>query len=71
MNTPTRPRAYVQTCSAAAVYRVFLVKPHTLRKWVERGHVQRVGYDQYDVDSLRKHLLRRAANRRSPDQSTP
>lgn len=38
--------------TAAQVEAVLGVKPATLRKWVQRGHVRKVGRDLYDETTL-------------------
>lgn len=38
--------------TAATIEAVTGVDRATLRKWVERGHVVRVGHDAYDGDSV-------------------
>lgn len=48
MTAPTAGHVY----TAATIEAVLGVRPATLRKWVERGHVTRVGRDLYDGDSV-------------------
>lgn len=38
--------------TAATIQAVTGVEPATLRKWVERGHVTKLGRDAYDGDSV-------------------
>lgn len=42
--------------TAAAIHNALGIKPATLRKWVQRGHVTRVGRDAYDGDSVIAHF---------------
>lgn len=57
--TPTaRPTA--DTYTSATIETVLGVRPATLRKWVERGKVARVGRDLYDGDSVIAYWRERA-----------
>ena len=38
--------------TAAQIEAVLGVRPATLRKWVQRGHVAKLGRDLYDGDSV-------------------
>lgn len=38
--------------TSATIEAVLGIPPATLRKWVERGHVKRVGRDLYDGDTV-------------------
>jgi predicted site-specific integrase-resolvase len=37
---------------AAEIKAALGVNPHTLRTWVERGKVRKVGHNRYDSDSV-------------------
>ena len=50
--------------TAAQVHAVLGVKPGTLRQWVHRGHITKVGHDAYDWDSINAYLRRRVAAQR-------
>lgn len=56
--------------SAATIHTVLGVEPATLRKWVERGHVRRLGYDKYDGDTVIAHWRARHVDTASPELST-
>lgn len=43
------------TYTADQIRRVLGVRPDTLRKWVERGHIVTHGRDRYDGDSVIAH----------------
>jgi hypothetical protein len=42
----------VSAYTSATIESVLGVPPATLRKWVERGHVTKLGRDLYDGDSV-------------------
>jgi predicted site-specific integrase-resolvase len=48
----------MSTISAELAERVLGIKPATLRKWVERGHVRKVGRALYDLDDVRARWLK-------------
>jgi predicted site-specific integrase-resolvase len=48
----------VSTITAELAERVLGIKPATLRKWVERGYVRRVGRARYDLDDVRARWLK-------------
>lgn len=41
-----------QTFTSATIAAVLEVKPGTLRQWVNRGHVRKLGRDQYDAETV-------------------
>lgn len=42
--------------TAAEIHAVLGVQPVTLRVWVHRGHVEKLGRDSYDLDSVVRRL---------------
>jgi hypothetical protein len=38
--------------TSAEIHAVLGVKPVTLRVWAHRGHVEKLGRDSYDLDSV-------------------
>lgn len=47
----------MSTVTAEMAEKVLGIKPATLRKWVQRGYVRRVGRSLYDLDDVRKRWL--------------
>lgn len=45
--------------TAAQVEAILGIKQATLQKWVQRGHIKRVGRDLYDEDTLLAHWRER------------
>lgn len=52
--------------TSAQIHAVLGVRPGTLRQWVKRGHVRKVGRDLYDGDSVIAHWRERHAERHEP-----
>lgn len=48
----------IETTTAAAVEAVLGVKPATLRKWVQRGHVRKLGRDRYVLADIQAQLAK-------------
>lgn len=44
---------------SATVYAVLNVNPSTLRTWVQRGHVRKLGRDAYDLGTIKAYMARR------------
>lgn len=45
------------TVTAELAERVLGIKPATLRKWVQRGYVRRVGRARYDLGDVRERWM--------------
>jgi phage terminase Nu1 subunit (DNA packaging protein) len=50
------------TVTSALAHAVLGIKPATLRKWVQRGHVRKLGRDLYDADTVIAHWRQRHAD---------
>jgi predicted transcriptional regulator of viral defense system len=47
----------MSTITAEQAEKLLGIKPATLRKWVERGHVRRLRHGVYDLDDVRARWL--------------
>jgi DNA-binding transcriptional MerR regulator len=47
----------VSSITAELAQRVLGINPSTLRTWVQRGYVRKLGRDRYDLEDVRKRWI--------------
>lgn len=61
----------MSTVTAELAQRVLGINPSTLRTWVERGYVRKLGRDRYDLDDVRARWLKLAPGGDGGDDLSP